>query len=129
MSPAPLNVVETERVQGPLTSSATCTSPGAPNWPNHPTSRSPARTGSDRVRVYDVKRVSNEAATPWTNWGDAAGVVTVGGPAGPEGSLRGRRPSPAYWYLFPGAASPSSKFVLWGGVVPRSEPSGARGGP
>src|SRR5207245_3229943 len=102
MSPAPLNVVETERVQGPLTSSATCTSPGAPNWPNHPTSRSPARTGSDRVRVYDVKRVSNEAATPWTNWGDAAGVVPARGADGADASLPRPKDSPGYGYVVAG---------------------------
>src|SRR5436309_6370699 len=109
MSPAPLNVVETERVQGPLTSSATCTSPGAPNWPNHPTSRSPARTGSDRVRVYDVKRVSNEAATPWTHWGDAAGVVTVRGADGAEWSLPRPKASTAYVYVVPGVRCSSAK--------------------
>src|SRR5947207_9961136 len=109
MSPAPLNVVETERVQGPLTSSATCTSPGAPNWPNHPTSRSPARTGSDRVRVYDVKRVSNEAATPWTNWGDAAGVVTVRGADGAERSFTRSKPSTADVYVVPGVTFPSTQ--------------------
>ena len=79
MSPVPLNVVETERVQGPLTSSETCTSPGALNWLNQPTSRSPAETGSVRVKVSDEMRLADEAATPWTNSGDAAGVVTVRG--------------------------------------------------
>src|SRR2546430_1492008 len=48
MSPAPPNVVETERVHGPLTLSRTCTWPGALNWPNHPTRRSPGKTGSVR---------------------------------------------------------------------------------
>src|SRR5437763_1319440 len=46
MSPDPPQVDETERVQGPLTLSETCTWPDAPNWPNHPTSRSPADTAS-----------------------------------------------------------------------------------
>src|SRR5213083_2853379 len=57
MSPDPPHVDETERVQGPLTLSETCTWPDAPNWPNHPTSRSPAETGWVRVRVYDVEGV------------------------------------------------------------------------
>src|SRR5436853_6233487 len=78
MSPAPLNVVETERVHGPLTLSETCTSPGTSNWLNQPTSRSPAATGSVRVRVSDATR-SDEAAAPWMNSGDWAGVVTVRG--------------------------------------------------
>src|SRR5437870_12997413 len=79
MSPAPPHVVETERVQAPLTLSETRTWPDALYWPNHPTSRSPARTGSLRVRVYDGRRLAGEAATPWTNSGDTTGVVTVKG--------------------------------------------------
>src|SRR5437764_13190345 len=79
MSPAPPHVVETERVQGPLTLSETCTWPGAPNWLNHPTRRSPAATGSDRVRVSDGSGLGAEPAAPWMNAGDAAGVVTVRG--------------------------------------------------
>src|SRR5436190_2162182 len=92
MSPVPLHVVETERVHGPLTSSETRTSPGTSNWLNHPTSRSPARTGSVRVRVYDGRRVAGEAAAPWTNSGDCAGVVTVrGAEAARGGGRHGRR--------------------------------------
>ena len=79
MSPDPPHVDETERVQGPLTLSETCTWPDAPNWPNHPTSRSPAETGWVRVRVYDVEGLGGEAAAPWTNSGDTAGVVTARG--------------------------------------------------
>src|SRR6266576_3098552 len=68
MSPVPLNVVESERahgpligsetdcVQGPLMLSETCTWPGALYWPNHPISRSPARTGLLRVYVYEARR-------------------------------------------------------------------------
>ena len=59
--------------------SATCTWPEAPNWLNHPTSRSPAATGWVRVRVSDVEGWEGEAATPWTNSGDTAGVVTARG--------------------------------------------------
>src|SRR5437764_14451850 len=77
MSPAPFHVVETERLQVPLTLSETCTSPGALNWPNHPTSRSPGAIGSVRFRVYDGRRSALEAAAPWMNLGDSAGVVTV----------------------------------------------------
>src|SRR2546422_2580348 len=77
MSPVPPHVVETERVQAPLTLSETCTWPGALYWPNHPTSRSPARTGSLRVNVYDARRSAGEAPAPWTNSGEAAGVMTV----------------------------------------------------
>jgi len=84
MSPAPLNVVEAERVQGPLTLSETCTSPGTSNWLNQPTSRSPAETGSVRVSVSDEMRSADEAAAPWTNSGDAAGVLTVRGADGAE---------------------------------------------
>ncbi|TMB12742.1 MAG: hypothetical protein E6J71_23730 [Deltaproteobacteria bacterium] len=77
MSPDPPHVVETERVQGPLTLSETCTWPATAYWPNHPTSRSPARTGSLRVSVYDVWGLGGETATPWTNSGDWAGAVTI----------------------------------------------------
>src|SRR5947208_16548757 len=91
MSPVPLNVVEAERaqgsltltetdcVQGPLMLSETCTWPGALYWPNHPTSRSLPKTGSLRVKVYDARRWAGEAAAPWTNWGETAGVLTVAG--------------------------------------------------
>ena len=84
MSPAPLNVVETERVQRPLTLSETCTSPGTSNWLNQPTSRSPAATGSVRVRVSDATLPPDETAAPWMNSGDWAGVVTVRGSDGAE---------------------------------------------
>jgi len=84
MSPVPLHVVETERVQGPLTLSETRTWPATLYWLNHPISRSPARTGSVRVRVCDVERKAGEAATPWTNSGDTAGVVIVRGADGAE---------------------------------------------
>src|SRR6266404_2752680 len=89
MSPVPPKVVEAPRdqvpligsettcVQGPLMLSEICTWPGALYWPNHPTSRSPARTGSLRVNVYDARRSAGEAAAPWTNSGEAAGVMTV----------------------------------------------------
>src|SRR5207247_3749977 len=87
MSPVPPHVVETERVHGPLTLSETRTWPGTSNWLNHPTSRSPAATGSARVRLYDERRPAGEAATPWTNSGDTAGVVTVRGADGAEGSF------------------------------------------
>src|SRR6266705_6189074 len=88
MSPVPLKVVESERahgpligsetdcVQGPLMLSETCTWPGALYCPNHPISRSPARTGLLRVYVYEARRSAGEAAAPWTNSGDRAGVVT-----------------------------------------------------
>ena len=84
MSPAPPHVVATERVHEPLTLSETRTWPEALYWLNHPTSRSPARTGCLRVRVYDEERLAGEAATPWTNSGDWAGVVTVRGADGAE---------------------------------------------
>src|SRR5207244_10820576 len=96
MSPVPLHVVETERVQGPLTSSETCTSPGAPNWPNHPTRRSPAKTDSDRRRVYDGRRVPVEAAAPWMNSGDSAAVVIVRGADGAERSFTPPKASTEY---------------------------------
>src|SRR5439155_1325226 len=73
----PLIGSETDCVQGPLMLSETCTWPGALYWPNHPTSRSPTRTGSLRVYVYDARRSAGEAAVPWTNSGEAAGVLTV----------------------------------------------------
>src|SRR5439155_9597445 len=96
MSPVPLNVVETERAQGPLVIeitffqgplmlSETCTSPGASYWPNHPISRSLARTGRLRVNVYDGRRSAGEAAAPWTNSGEWAGVLT------PRGAERAER--------------------------------------
>src|SRR6266480_3614475 len=92
MSPVPPHVVETERVHGPLTLSETRTWPGTSNWLNHPTSRSPAATGSARVRLYDERRPAGEAATPWTNSGDTAGVVTVrGAEGGGGGGWHGRR--------------------------------------
>src|SRR5947199_7014617 len=78
MSPVPPHVVETERVHGPLTLSENRTWPGTSNWLNHPTSRSPAATGSVRVRLYDERRPAGEAATPWTNSGDTAGVERPG---------------------------------------------------
>src|SRR6059036_3457539 len=62
MSPAPLNVDETERVQGPLTLSETCTSPRASNWLNQPSSRSPAATGSVRVSMSDSTRSATSTA-------------------------------------------------------------------
>src|SRR5436309_12887641 len=96
MSPVPPHVVETERVQGPLTSSATCTSPGAPNWPNHPTRRSPAKTDSARRRVHDGSRLPAEAAAPWLNSGQAAAVVIVGGADGAEGPFTPSKASTEY---------------------------------
>src|SRR5438093_1307113 len=77
MSPDPPHVVETERVQGPLTLSETRTWPEAPNWLNQPTRRSPACTGSVKGRLYDDTWDPVEAAAPWTNSGDAAGGVAV----------------------------------------------------
>src|SRR5437016_3999270 len=91
MSPVPPKVVEAPRdqapligsettcVQGPLMLSETCTWPGALYWPNHPTSRSLPKTGSLRVKVYDARRSAGEAAAPWTNSGETAGVLTVRG--------------------------------------------------
>src|SRR5207247_8648171 len=102
MSPVPLNVVESERaqgpvigseincVQGPLMLSETCTWPGALYSPNHPTSRSPARTGSLRVNVYDARRSGGEAAAPWTNWDNCAGVMPVRGAGGAHGRWAAR---------------------------------------
>src|SRR5207247_10845800 len=113
MSPVPLHVVETERVHGPLTSSETRTSPGTSNWLNHPTSRSPARTGSVRVRVYDGRRVAGEAAAPWTNSGDCAGVVTVRGADGAEGSFtRAKAATGDVW----GVGGASSRYRQSGGA-------------
>src|SRR5207245_9882006 len=108
MSPVPLNVVESERaqgpvigsetncVQGPLMLSETCTWPGALYWPNHPTSRSPARTGSLRVNVYDARRSAGEAAAPWPNSGEAAGVMTVWDGARAGRSFPGCEGPPCY---------------------------------
>src|SRR5947207_4000932 len=96
MSPVPPHVVETERVQEPLTLSETRTWPDALYWPNHPTRRSPARTGSLSVSFNDVRRVPGEAPTPWTNSGDTAGVVTVRGSDGSEGSSRRSKASTEY---------------------------------
>src|SRR5947199_10176541 len=99
MSPVPLNVVEPERVhgpligietacvQGPLMLSETCTWPGALYWLNHPTSRSPPKTGSFRVNVYDGRRSGGEAAAPWTYSGEAAGVLAPRGAERAEWSL------------------------------------------
>src|SRR5438876_10910323 len=105
MSPAPPNVVETERVQGPLTLSETCTSPEALNWLNQPTSRSPAETGSVRLKVSDEMRLGDEAAAPWTNSGDAAGVVTVRGAACSEWSSARSKASTEYVSVVAGARS------------------------
>src|SRR2546430_11778231 len=88
MSPVPPHVVETERVQGPLTLSETCTWPDALYWPNHPTRRSPARTGLLSVSLDDVRREAGEAPTPWSNSGDTAGVGAGGGAGGTESSSR-----------------------------------------
>src|SRR5437867_11552970 len=105
MSPVPPNVVETERVQGPLTLSETCTSPGALNWPNHPTRRSPGKTGSRRMRMSDGRRVADEAANPWTNSGDATGVMILrGGDCAECGSARSTAP-PGYAEVDNGATS------------------------
>src|SRR5207245_11564874 len=79
MSPVPPHVVETERVQAPLTLSETRTWRDALYCPNHPTRRSPARTGSLSVSFNDVRRVPGEAPTPWTNSGDTAGGGGVRG--------------------------------------------------
>src|SRR5204862_6806022 len=76
MSPDPPHVVETERVQRPLTLSKTCTWPEAPYWLNHPTSRSPARTGSLSTMVSDRWGEPVEAAAPWMTSGDATGAAT-----------------------------------------------------
>src|SRR2546427_8070992 len=96
MSPVPLKVVETERVQGPLMLSETCPSPAAQNWPTHPTRRSPAKTDSDRRRVYDERRVPVEAAAPWMNSGDSAAVEIVRGADGAECSFAPSKGSAAY---------------------------------
>src|SRR5438094_8941346 len=108
MSPVPLNVVESERahgpligsetdcVQGPLMLSETCTWPGALYWPNHPTSRSPTRTGSLRVYVYDARRSAGEAAVPWTKSGEAAGVLAVREAERDEGSFARPNAPPGY---------------------------------
>src|SRR5438552_10219599 len=96
MSPDPPHVVETERVQRPLTLSKTCTWPEVPNWLNHPTRRSPARTGSVNMRVSDRWGGPDEAAAPWTNSGDATGVVTVRGTDGAEWSSARWRASTGY---------------------------------
>src|SRR5207245_9243344 len=105
MSPVPLNVIESERTQGPLIGSETdcfqgplmlsetCTWPGALYWPNHPTSRSLPKTGSLRVKVYDARRSAGEAAAPWTNWGETAGVLTVRGAERAERSVAGYQAS------------------------------------
>src|SRR5439155_1581427 len=58
--------------------------PGLPPVRTAATTSAPARTGSVRVRVCDVERKAGEAATPWTNSGDTAGVVTVRGADGAE---------------------------------------------
>src|SRR5207245_10674222 len=88
MSPVPPHVVETERVQVPLTLSETRSWPDALYWPNHPTRRPPARTGALRVSLYDVRREPGEAATPCTNSGDTAGVATAQAADGPAGPCR-----------------------------------------
>src|SRR5450631_4111710 len=77
MSPFPLlKVSEAERVHDPFTLSETCTCPDAANWPNQPTSRSPAFTGLDRVSVSEVGCDPGESAIPCTNAGELAGVWT-----------------------------------------------------
>src|SRR5207244_11513493 len=116
MSPDPPHVVETERVQGPLTLSETRTWPEAPNWLNQPTRRSPACTGSVKGRLYDDTWDPVEAAAPWTNSGDAAGVVTVSGADGAECSLARSEASTVYVSVVEGAASWSTKTVLSGRV-------------
>src|SRR5207247_587747 len=82
----PLIGSETDCVQGPLMLSETCTWPGALYWPNHPISRSPARTGLLRVYVYEARRSAGGAAAPWTNSGERGGVE-----AGRGGGGHGRR--------------------------------------
>src|SRR5437773_10986198 len=96
MSPDPPHVVETERVQRPLTLSKTCTWPEALNWLNHWTRRSPARTGSVNMRVSDRCGGPDEAAAPWTNCGDATGGVTVRGTDGAECSCSRSKASTEY---------------------------------
>src|SRR5437667_9666107 len=100
MSPAPPHVVETERVQGPLTLSETCTWPGAPNWLNHPTRRSPAATGSDRVGVSDGSGLWAEPAAPWRKPGDAAGGATGrGADCGQRSSARSKASTEHAWLV------------------------------
>src|SRR2546426_4138243 len=108
MSPVPLNVVEAERVhgpligsdtdcvQGPLMLSETCTWPVALYWPNHPTSRSPGKTGLLRVKLYDARRSAGEAAAPWTNSGELAAVLTMRDPERAECSFTRSKASTEY---------------------------------
>src|SRR2546422_665815 len=96
MSPAPPHVDETERVQGPLTLSETCTWPDAPAWPNHPSSTSPAATASVRVRAYDVEGAAGGGGGGlWRRGGrgmeDGAHREPVGGGAEGGRSLLGPR--------------------------------------
>src|SRR2546425_11617009 len=123
MSPVPLHVVETERVQGPLTLSETRTWPVTLYWLNQPTRRSPGRTGSRRVRVYDLRREAGEAATPWTNSIDTAGVVTLRGADGAEWAFTRSKASTEYVWVVVGVTSESRKIVVSGPVVPMAEPS------
>src|SRR5580692_9029302 len=66
MSPVSLwNVSEPgARVQAPLTLSETVTLPATLNCANQPTSRSPACTGRERVKVWDVDLVPEVNAAP-----------------------------------------------------------------
>src|ERR1035441_4822617 len=84
MSPVSLwNVSESgARVHAPLTLSDTVTSPATLNWANQPTSRSPACTGRDRVKVWDVALVPDANAAPcWK-----AGVLPPPPPDPPAGT-------------------------------------------
>src|SRR5438445_677868 len=117
MSPVPLKVVESERahgpligsetdcVQGPLMLSETCTWPGALYWPNHPISRSPARTGLLRVYVYEAgPSAAPRVAVPC--WAPAALDVMSSSNAEPlEVCARGVYGTPA---LLPGVTEPGA---------------------
>src|ERR1700722_2007081 len=80
MSPPPLPyVVETLRVQAPLTLSDTVTWRDVCYWPSQPTSRSPAVTGLVSVIVRLLAWPPLEFTPPWSHFalgGGAPGVVT-----------------------------------------------------
>src|SRR2546427_446585 len=76
MSPLPFwNVSDAERVHAPFTLSETCTWPVASNWPNQPTSRSPAPTGLDKVSWSELALDPGEAAIPCTKGGKVAATA------------------------------------------------------
>src|SRR5437763_2518521 len=79
------------RVQAPFTLSDTWISPGAWNWENHPTSKSPWATEEVSATVVaDIEAVEN--AAPWTK----VGAVDCCAAAGPARATPRNRAKPRY---------------------------------